>query len=134
MHDYEIRVQVVAYQDRPNLVMRYIDPRSGKQIARSTGTATRREAERVAAQWEAKLRNGANPSNNRISWETFRDRYEAEVFPGHAPNTQNLVNTVFNAVERILRPKKLADLTEERLSHLQAELRSSGIAPTSLRT
>jgi integrase len=134
MHDYEIRVQVVKYRDRPNYVMRYTDPRSGKQIGRSTGQPTHREALRVAAAWEQKLRSGANATNSRIAWDAFRDRYEAEVYPSQAINTQNLNDTVFNAVERTLRPTKLADLTAERLSFFQAELRNRGLSDASLRT
>ena len=42
----EIRVYVVNYPGRTNLVMRYRDPFTGKQIARTTGTDKQRDAER----------------------------------------------------------------------------------------
>ena len=45
----EIRVHVVKYAARSNLVMRYVDPVTGKQIAKTTGTSRKREAERKAA-------------------------------------------------------------------------------------
>ena len=45
----DIKVYVVKYKDRDNLVMRYVDPLTNKTIARSTGTTKRREAEKVAA-------------------------------------------------------------------------------------
>ena len=54
----QIKVHVVKFADRANLMMRYTDPISGKQVARSTGTSRKRDAERVAAKWEAELREG----------------------------------------------------------------------------
>ena len=45
----EITVHVVTYPDRDNLVMRYVDPMTGKQRRRSTKTTKRREAEKLAA-------------------------------------------------------------------------------------
>ena len=52
----QIRVYVVKYPGRTNLMMRYLDPLSNKQVARSTGTSKQREAERIAAKWESELR------------------------------------------------------------------------------
>ena len=45
----EIKVYVVKLKDRENLVMKYTDPGTGKNVRRSTGTSNRREAEKVAA-------------------------------------------------------------------------------------
>jgi len=47
-----------------------------------------------------------------ISWgRHFRERYESEFCPALADATGIMVGTVFNAIERILRPEKLHDLT-----------------------
>ena len=46
--NHEIKVHVIDY-GRKNLYMRYVDPVTGKQVLRSTGKKTRREAERIAA-------------------------------------------------------------------------------------
>ena len=54
MMNDEIRVHVVKYNTRRNLVMRYRDPVKHKQVARTTGTSRKRDAERIAAKWEAK--------------------------------------------------------------------------------
>jgi integrase len=132
-HD-QISVTIVKYPDRKYLMMRYVDPTTGKQIARSTRTTRRREAERTAVKWEAEVRAGRGSSRITISWEAFRDRYEDEVIPGLAVNTGNLLTTTFNAIERILMPKRLSDLTADRLSHFQAKLREGGLAEPSIRT
>ena len=77
MHE-EIKVYVVEYPDRKNLVMRYRDPVTGKQVQRSTGANKKREAERIAAKWEAELRERRYQKRNRMTWADFRDRYQQE--------------------------------------------------------
>ena len=53
-----IKVHVVKYPDRDNLVMRYRDPFTGRQVQRSTRTASHKEAVKIAAKWEDDLHNG----------------------------------------------------------------------------
>jgi hypothetical protein len=43
-----IKVHVCKYPDRDNLMMRYCDPITGRQIARSTGTTKRSDATKAA--------------------------------------------------------------------------------------
>ena len=40
MPDYQIKVRVVRYPDRPCFMMRFVDPVTGQQRARSTGQRT----------------------------------------------------------------------------------------------
>jgi len=47
--------------------MRYDCPETGKQVARSTGTIKKREAERKAAKWEAELRAGRHMKSSTMS-------------------------------------------------------------------
>jgi hypothetical protein len=54
----EIRVYVVKYPDRDNLVMRYRCPITNRQVSRSTGTTNAKEATKIAAKWEADLHAG----------------------------------------------------------------------------
>ena len=124
MNDNFIKVVVVAYKDRDHLMMRYLDPATGKQVARSTGTSNRRKAEREAARWEAELLDqGQTRSSGRLTWEAFRERYESDVLPSLAQKTALKIDTVFDAVEAILRPRYVQDLTAERLSYFQSKLR-----------
>ena len=134
MSDQNIQVIVVNYPDRKYLMMRYVDPVTGKQIARSTKTTDRRDAERAAAKWEAELREGRYQAPNRITWEEFRERYENEKLASLAKRTAAASNTAFNHVEKTLNPEKLAALTPEALRQFQAALRKSGIRETSIAT
>jgi integrase len=136
----KIHVHVVKYQDCRNLILRYKDPATGKYIRSTkyrdpkTGQETetgdnRKHARKLAALWEADLNNGLAVGPGAITWAQFRDRYEKEVVPSLAKRTGDKINSVFNTVERILpavASGKLADLTPQALSRLQAELRSAG--------
>lgn len=124
----QIRVHVVNY-GRPCLYMRYRDPVTGKQVARTTGTAKQKEAEREAAKWEAELRDGRYKSPSRVTWVEFRHRYEDEVLPGLADRTATKVAGTFNAIERVVNPQKLSALTAERISYLQSEMRKPRTIP-----
>ena len=78
----DIKVHVTKYPDRKNLVMRYVDPESGRQAQRSTGTTNERDANRVAAKWEAELREGCYNRPAKIGWAEFRRMYETNVLDG----------------------------------------------------
>jgi integrase len=119
----EIHVYVVQEKDRTNLTMRYVDPVTGRQVKRSAGTSNRKEAERRAAVWQDELVTGRYSRPSKISWEEFRERYEAERLAGLAPKTQKTAMTALNHFERIINPQKLASVTTAALSRFQAELR-----------
>jgi integrase len=134
MSDTEIKVLVVSYPDRKYLMMRFVDPVTGKQKARSTKTTDPSKAAKLAAKWEAELIEGRYQPAAKITWDAFRERYEAEVVPALAEKTGIMIATVFNAVEKLASPRKLGDLTAERLSFFQAELRKGGRAEPTIRT
>jgi integrase len=132
MHD--IKVHVIDY-GRKCLYMRYVDPITGKQKTRSTcvPSTRRREAEKVAAKWEHDLREGRFKEKSQITWAAFRERYEDEKLPGLADRTAGKVAATFNAVERILNPQKLAAMTADQVSKLQAKLRDKGLAESTIK-
>jgi integrase len=68
-----------------------------------------------------------------MMWDDFRGRYEEEVLAGLADSTVKKVGGVFNIVEEILSPKRLRDLTGQRLSYLQAQLRERGRAESTIK-
>ena len=128
----EIKVHVVKYPDRANLVMRYRDPFSRKQVQRSTGTTKRHEAEKAAGKWEAELREGRYKVQSRMTWDEFRDKYETEVLPGLSEGTGDCKASVFNYIESTINPQRLGELTTARLSAFAAMLRAGGMKDTTL--
>src|ERR1700733_5492693 len=119
----EFKVTVVKYPDRTNLMLRYIDPITGKQQCKSAKTTIKRDAERAAAKWECELRDGRYAAPCRIARADFRRRYEDEALPSLAERTAESRCTVMNHVDRILSPRLLSDVTAERLSYFESKLR-----------
>ncbi len=128
----DIKVHVVNY-GRKHLYMRYRDPVTGKAVTRTTGKSRRRDAERVAAKWDADLQEGRYKSPLKVSWIEFRHRYEDEVLSGLASKTVSKVDVVFGMMERFLNPQKLSSLTAGVISRLQNELRKEGLAETTIK-
>ena len=134
MFVHDIIVRVVRYQDRPHFTMRYVDPITGRQRARSTGTTVKREAERRAAKWEAELRDGLYRPPSRTTWDDFRERYEQEKGASLAENSLSATISAFNHLERVLNPSKLSALTASAMSQFQAALRKEGMRDTTIST
>jgi hypothetical protein len=127
--NFEIKVHVVHYADCKNLILRYRDPLTGKYVRKSSGTASRKEARKRAGIWQSELNSGKARGRFALTWEEFTQRYEQEVLPGLAPTTATKALGVFSVLEAILPKVKtglLRDLTAERLSVWQAELRKLG--------
>jgi len=128
-----IRVHVVEY-GRKNLYMRFTDPITGKQTAKSTGTRNKTEAIRVAAKWEAELQEGRYKSPSRITWDDFRERYESEAMPALARGTWCKVISVFNSIEKLAPVNRMAALTSEHISKWQGALRDSGLSEATIKS
>ena len=54
----EIRVTVVKYPKCVNWMLRYVDPNTGRQVCKSSGTTIKKEALREASKWEVELAEG----------------------------------------------------------------------------
>ena len=128
----EIKVHVVKYPDRANLVMRYLDPFTGRQVQRSTGTTNQKEALKIAAKWEDDLHNGRYKAPSRVTWEEFRDKYESEVAAGLAKNTQTQISGILDSIETHINPDRVRDINAERLSHYVKKLRQLGRAESTI--
>lgn len=121
MHEY--KVSIFRREGQSIFYMQYRDPHTGQKVARTTGKDKKREAERVAGDWEKELREGRDNRYGRIPWPEFRLRYEDEVLPGLAPGTQDKISSVLNSVEKYINPRRLCDVTSERLGVFQKMMR-----------
>ncbi len=128
----EIRVHVVKYPDRANLVMRYRDPFNGRHVQRSTRTTKHSQAVKAAGKWEAELREGRYKVQSRMTWEEFRTKFEDEVLPAKAEGTGENKGTVFNHIEATINPQFVRELTTPRLSAFATMLRDGGMKETRL--
>ena len=127
-----IRVYVIRHRGRKNLIMRYRDPFTNKQVERSTGTTRKREAERKAAVWEAELQEDRYHKPSRATWDEFREKYELEIASGMAVSTASKISGVFNALEAHINPQRVRDLTPARIDYYKAALRREGKAESTI--
>ena len=123
----EIKVTVVEFSDRTNLMLRYIDPVTQKQKYKSSGTTNRKDANKAAGKWEAELKEGRYAAPCRMSWGEFRRKYEDEALPQLAPRTAEPRAAVLNHVEAIVDPARLSALTAAEISRLQSGMRALGL-------
>ena len=128
----QIKVHVVRRKSQTNLFMRYRDPVSGRQVARSTGTSKKRDAERAAAKWEAELREGRYNKPSRVTWEEFRDQYNRDVLDGLKASTATTYDATLNVFERLRRPVKLAEVTTSNLTAFVTDLRGQVSSPATI--
>jgi integrase len=128
----ELKINLVRVQNSRFWAVRFTDPNTGRTIQKSTGTSSKKEAERFLGELRGELLTGRYASPSKITWESFRERYEEQVLPGLALKTQLKVATIFNAVESLISPERLRDLTAERLSTFQAKLREGKRTETTI--
>lgn len=105
---------------RPTYYLRYVDPQNGETVERSARTLVKREAERQAAQLAQRIEQGQ--VEDRTSWRGFCQRYERDRLPMLDPDTLGMWITTRDHVDRILRPKQVADLTEKTIERFMARL------------
>lgn len=135
-----LRVRVVEFGDRAHYQLQWTCPQSGRKKTKSSGierTGRKRDrelAQRRAAEVEAALLSGRFASGDRLTWEAFRERYEGEACKALADSTASKVASVFKMVEAILNPSRLSQITAERLSYFQSEMRKQGLAESSIKS
>jgi integrase len=130
----EIKVTVVSVgQGRP-LSLRWIDPATGQRKFKSAKTRKAKEAQRAAARLEEDLRNGKLATNPRMPWQDFVVKFTEQVLPSRARKTAVMFETVFNAIDRLVKPARLADMNAARLDEFSARLRAEGKAEATIKT
>lgn len=128
----DIKVHICRQKGRTNLAMRYVDPETGKQVWRTSGTANHTKALKAAAVWEAELREGRYSKRQRISWEDFRDRYDLDVLAGMKESTATTYSATLNVFERAVSPQKLSDCTAAKLTAFVTALRKRHASPATV--
>lgn len=103
-------------------VLRVREPGSTRVVERQLNALTRKAAERQAAKL---MRGGFGPDRRptRLTWAEFRDRFEAEKLPRLSVRTQQSYDTALDHVERLMRPKWLAEATTAWVSEFHRGLR-----------
>lgn len=129
MSERTITVWVSRFPDRATFQLQWLDPISGRKRTKSSGVRDtgkardRKDADAKARELEQLLRRGVAALPSELSWESFRERYENEHAASLAKDTAAKIGTVCNFIEEHLNPRRLHDLTDERISRLALILR-----------
>src|SRR5262249_48022890 len=81
-------VWVQHFADRPHLMLQWHDPATGKRKSRSAGTNNPLAAEEARADLEYELNHGLHQEASQMSWERFRELFEAEHVAATRENTR----------------------------------------------
>jgi integrase len=118
-----IKVWVQKFPDRENLVLQWHDPETGKRKSQSAETADPDKAETARGDLESDLNHGRYAEASRMTWERFRELFEAEYLPGLRTDTQKVYGNVLNLFEKVCNPRALRSITERTISAFVAGLR-----------
>ena len=120
----DIKVYVVRRTGRKNLTMRYADPVTDNWIERTTGTTSKREAERVAAVWQADLCEGRYKKPSRVTWAEFRDEYYRHVLAHKRDSTVTTYDATFSVFEQLVGPKYVSSINKAVIRKFTTGLRN----------
>jgi integrase len=123
MTEKRVTVWVQRFKDRGALMLQWIDPETHRRKSKSAGTADEGDAEQARADLEYELNHGRYQEASRMSWERFRELFEAEYLPNLRPGSQGKMRDVLDSFAEICRPGRLRSVSERTLSAFVAGLR-----------
>jgi integrase len=123
MSDQRVTVWVQRFKDRPALMLQWIDPETGKRKSESAGTADPDQAEQKRADKEYELNHGLHKEVSRMSWERFRELFEAEYLSGARANTRRNYAATLDLFEELCRPGALRSVSGRTVSTFVGAMR-----------
>lgn len=119
-----VAVWVQHFPDRPNLMLQWHDPVTGKRKSQSAGTADQDEAETKRADKEYELNHGLHQEATRLSWERFRELFEQEYVAPLRENTRINYTATLDRFEELCKPPRMDQITARTVSAFTAALRT----------
>jgi integrase len=123
MAEERVRVWVQRFKGRRHLMLQWIDPDTARRKSKSARTADVKEAEARRVDLEADLNNGRHQEASRISWERFRELFEAEFVAHRRDNTRRNYRVALDLFEQVCTPRSLRSISERTVSAFAAGLR-----------
>jgi integrase len=114
---------VQHFKDRASLVLQWLDPETGRRKSRTANTDNEKDAEKARADLEYELNHGRYQEASRMTWERFRELFEAEYTAATRPCTQANYRATLDAFESICKPNRLRSISERTVSQFAAGLR-----------
>jgi integrase len=104
-------------------MLQWHDPETGKRKSRSAGTCNPLDAEQKRADLEYELNHDRYQETSRMSWERFRELFEAEFVASRRDNTRRNYRVTLDLFEQVCAPKSLRSVNERTVSAFAAGLR-----------
>jgi integrase len=123
MNDKRVNVWVQKFKDRGALMLQWLDPDTGRRKSKSAGTDDEKQAEIARADLESDLNHGRHKETSRMTWEHFREAFEAEFVAAKRPNTQTNYADTLDLFEKTCNPRNLRGITQRTVSQFAAALR-----------
>jgi integrase len=123
MSEKRIVVWVQHFNDRPHLMLQWLDPVTGKRRSKSAETCNPLDAEAKRKDLEYELNHGLHVEPARIAWAAFRALFEREYLSGLRPRSRLAIGAALDRFERHGCPKLLRAIDARVLSSFVAALR-----------
>lgn len=130
--DSGTKVEVVNPAREKFLILRWIDPKTGKKHQKSSKTKRRREAERMAAQLALEIDEGIYLEEH--GWREFTKVYSSDHLPSLKKKSRDNWRTCRNWLEKLINPDTLQDLDAAAIQRFAAKLRQQGQGETTIST
>ncbi|MEN1680987.1 MAG: tyrosine-type recombinase/integrase [Planctomycetota bacterium] len=118
------KVYVKKVASKRFLQLAWIDPETGVEKRKSSGTARRREATRAALELEPIIARGV--ATKAITWDAFCERYKDERQATLKRKSRSDWTTARISLTTFLEPRLLEDVTPEAISRWELHLRREG--------
>ncbi|HEY7425964.1 MAG TPA: hypothetical protein VH682_17170, partial [Gemmataceae bacterium] len=123
MSEKRVTVWVQKFKDRPTLMLQWHDPFTGQRKSKSAETTIPAVAEMKRSELEYELNHGLHKEASRMSWEKFRELFEAEYLSGKRKNTRLGYGDMLDLFERLCQPTSLRTITGRTISAFVAAMR-----------
>jgi integrase len=121
-HSKHVTVWVQNFGDRPYPVLQWHDPDTGSRKSKSAETCNPIGVERARSALEYELNHGLYRQAASMSWERFRQLFEAEFVATRRPDTRRNYRIALDLFEQICHPRTLRSVNERMVSAYRAGL------------
>lgn len=134
-----VTVWIQRFKDRPFPMLQWIDPDTGQRKSKTAETADPEAAEQARADLEYELNHGLHRERSRLDWDKLRDAFHDDHLAGLRPRSREKYETVLDVFEEIVKPAKLAAITERTVSAFVRGMRqrkrgnNPGLAPMTIK-
>lgn len=124
-----IRMSLFRRTGRTMWEVQWMDPVTGRKRTKSTGKATRREAETERARLELQLAESRGKIRDKTSWSAFVERLTEELLDQRSQKHRKKVLSVLAMFAKCVKPSTAAVITDDEISDFTRWMRKRTFGP-----